>query len=749
MTELTKEGSGENMGTFPVIPKRKQGKQFTVNGSKKSNRISSYGNLKNTAKLTRIRSVDSMGNNNGVNDEERPNIARTRSNAEVIRSVSSGASIYNRPLKAKSMTNLHLKKTKKNRMVTDGDYDSQTDENPDDKGKNINEKDDFEDYEEDEDEDRDEKGEEDKDNDATAGTIESIISSEKKSGTADIPLNIDTVNADNSQASEDPAMTEITESVKEMKVQDPSQGTSNQQLKNAPSSIKKSPGEKTAFGDEPNAFQEGENSLNMYRMQSVLSQSTGQERQLSNTRIATMKRQQTNESNEKSQGTERKGTPENVSGTNDSNATADSSKSDMSYHNNQDSLIFQQSGLTLYNLTTQPSAKNLQLSQVNASNVNKATSHQSLQRQESYLSFKVPENRHLHMSMIKGDPQHQYKDNMVSTSDIPQRPKSSASEKEISGNISKEKSNLDESTPQPVSLLSKQAKSMEYGGTKQDNSQSEILNLDLSSYLSSQEPEIESRTQQKLWLQRENVATLNDFEEGTSQTPSQIVNQTSRFQYEQLSREFLHIRRHTNPMLGSLQRVHFTQSAQSLPNSKKLDVPEPTKSVSKSISKSSLRNSRPTTANSISQSLGLSLKDVELTEGPFAEDLESYNDVLLSLWQKSCLHFKESGTPSLKSSSNSSSSYNQGGVSLSARYGYQPNTSVQQFPQAFARGNHTSFGNRNINNNMNAGSNGFGNQVSHFGGVNRSSQYQPTTRAQQQQQQQEQQRRYQLQQSQQ
>lgn len=109
---------------------------------------------------------------------------------------------------------------------------------------------------------------------------------------------------------------------------------------------------------------------------------------------------------------------------------------------------------------------------------------------------------------------------------------------------------------------------MEYGGTKQDNSQSEILNLDLSSYLSSQEPEIESRTQQKLWLQRENVATLNDFEEGTSQTPSQIVNQTSRFQYEQLSREFLHIRRHTNPMLGSLQRVHFTQSAQSLPNSK-------------------------------------------------------------------------------------------------------------------------------------------------------------------------------------
>lgn len=813
MVDNNKEIPTEITGSSFNIQKRKQVKQFTVNSSKKTTRIPSYNNLKNQARLIRIRSVDSINSNISVggNDSDNSIVIRTKSN-----------NIYSRPIKAKSTTNLLLKKNRKNRFnMTDTDSDVQSLNN--DSDPNINKDDDIndeintthEDFVEVTDKTLDnldvvketEKLNDNKDdnnkpttkyindninnqinNDLTpvnaittiTDTTTTIHDNEKKDNTAIIDTvdnnlvsghkqNNDNLNQTNSntndletQRSQTHQIDNLNQDLTDMKLNNLKQ-LNNKPLEEPISNIKQNQDQSR------NDIQEVNNSLNMYRMHSLLSQSTGQERQLSNSKIpmdlqqSQTKEQQLPETNntEPQPNKEKNDAPSsNSSNRNDSNTSIATSKSSSLYQGNQDSLIFQQSGLTLYNMNTQLSLKNLQLTQTANANMKRTVSQQSLQRQESYLSFRVPDNHQnqTNFATLNGNltqqkatnrleaPQHLQKSNLNltdSTSKI----------------IIPKKDQDDKNVAQQVSQLSKQAKTLE---TLNDNAQAEILNLDLSSYLSTQEPEIESRTQQKLWLQRENVATLNDFEEGSNQTPSQIINQTTRFQYEQLSREFLHIRRHTNPMLESLQRNHKPPEQKGNNKSKKLDVPDAPKTISKSISKSTLKNSKPVNTSSISQSLGLSLNNSELPPEVFSEDLETYNDALSSLWNKSCISFKDSNPPVNMQNSN----IVQNGPALSARYGYQPSSGMQQFPQAFMRGNHTSFGNTNVNNglfsnyNNNTGghnssndhnindsniNHNFGNQTNHFNGMNRSSQYQPTTRAQQQQQQ-EQQRRYQLQQ---
>ncbi|KAH3670990.1 hypothetical protein OGAPHI_000701 [Ogataea philodendri] len=63
---------------------------------------------------------------------------------------------------------------------------------------------------------------------------------------------------------------------------------------------------------------------------------------------------------------------------------------------------------------------------------------------------------------------------------------------------------------------------------------------------------VETRTQQKLWLQRENVNSLVDMADSNNA----FVSNVTRLEFEQLSREFLTIRRYNNPIVGSLARVN-------------------------------------------------------------------------------------------------------------------------------------------------------------------------------------------------
>lgn len=810
------EESTETTGSSFNIQKRKQVKQFTVSGSKKTTRIPSYSNLKNQARLTRIRSVDSITSNTSVsgNDSDNSNIIHTQSN-----------NIYSRPVKAKSTTNLLLKKKRKNRfnmtdtdsdvqsLNNDGDYNNNNENNDsndiNDDVKMVTTHEDFADTTdkiidnldilketENLDNSKDEETNYDT-KDANTKIDKEVDNNLIHTITANAPIattlttsNNDNMNnttiadivnnnieSENNQNYDNIKKTNINTDNNEIKQ---SQDHQIEILNNRLTDTKLNDLSKLNNIEEPmnnmeqsqnqprTDIQEVNSSLNMYRMHSLLSQSTGQERQLSNSKISTMNLQQAQNNEQKlpeNNKTEIQPNKEknevlssNSSDRNDSN-TSITSKSNSLYQGNQDSLIFQQSGLTLYNMNPQTSVKNLQLSHTTNANMKRNVSQQSLQRQESYLSFRVPDNyqNQSNMATLNGNLAQRKSSNRF---DLLQNSQNSNLDDTESKTIIPKTNQDDKNNSQKVSQLSKQAKTLE---TLNDNSQADILNLDLSSYLSTQEPEIESRTQQKLWLQRENVATLNDFEEGSSQTPLQIINQTTRFQYEQLSREFLHIRRYTNPMLESLQRNNKCAEPNETIKSKKLDVSDAPKTISKSISKSVVRNSRLANTSSISQSLGLSLKNSELPPEIFSEDLETYNDALSSLWNKSCISFKDSN-PTINTQSNS---FAQNNPALSARYGYQPNNSLQQFSQAFLRGNHTSFGNTSVskglfsnysNNNGNANTNSndhnindsninhtFNNHANHFNGMNRSSQYQPTTRAQQQQQQ-EQQRRYQLQQ---
>ena len=548
------------------------------------------------------------------------------------------------------------------------------------------------------------------------------------------------------------------------------------------------------------------NSLTMYRMQSVLSQSVGEERDVSNvnsnssnskilsqtTNLETAPAPQLSEEHRKPLNPQYDNQPkQNVftkvttrNGSN--NTTSDSSVSDTNSVNKTDSLIFQQSGLTLYNMNSQPSNKNLG-HHSHTNSMQRTVSQQSLQRQESYLSFKVPENlqQKLQLTNLKNSMANQIKSPVPPPAEVKESQNRSVNEPEPRQNhfmsqkkgsslsplstpppmkeasststIFKPKSSIE--SPNKESLLSKQTKT-------QNNASHEVdfSTLDLSSYLSTQEPELETRTQQKLWLQRENVATLNDSEDGNNRNALNYINQTTRFQYEQVSREFLNVRRYTNPVLESLTRIQETKNLRQRVSIDGSSSGDHSSHISKSVKQQMF-------AQSISKSLGFSLKEAETkTEDTFTTNIEDYNKILLDMWNENCIKFTDSTTSMKNQELNkqqqqqqqryNSNSYNQQqnmqqiqqqqmqqqyqqNQQDNLRYPNQSsnmnnNNNTSQLANTYSRGNRTLFGQQqNYNNDNRPHTSAYSSNV----GMN--SRYHPTTRAQQQQHQQQQQQQHQ------
>lgn len=767
MHPVKESKTGDSIGSYT---KRKPGKQFTASGAKKTTRIASHNNLKSLNKLTRIRSVESVGSASN-SDIERPGFYRTRSNIENNNLMS-----RQYPVKANSMTNLRIKKTRKQNIDLEPDNASIA-------SVSENEKDAEKPYEE--------GGDQLQMHCATAqnglkSDVHMVDSGEVTIGnnhsndsqtiitnpsvtqinTSHINLGNDIKGSGQNRASNDATGTNdglrmetpsefstdrIRTKLQNLKMQDP--------LSTAQDNVALEPKETNSLlkpNDADNiSFKEVDNSLNMYRMNTLLSQSTGQERDLSQTSKNTGHAQDSNKNVNFQNEAERKPltdfqpkgdlpytavkndneeTPLKIRNYSSTHITPDSSKSGISAQTNQDSLIFQQSAFTLYNLNTQPSLKNLPDAQINPSNsvnqfnMNRTVSQQSLQRQESYLSFKATDNfpNRSQLSMMN-----QGSNSTINNKVVTENPDHSFSKIErpavskansIGQNESRhpKQHGASNSTLQP-SLLSQQAKEQQ---ESKKSDQSDILNIDLSSYLSTQEPEIETRTQQKLWLQRENVATLNDSEEVNNQTSSHIVNQLSRFQYEKLSREFLHIRRNTNPMLESLQRTHEIPVSKRRLSIDTRALEAPGGVTSRSFGKSIKKNSASVSNHAKSITTRLNLNESKTEETTYMGNLESLNQMVSTLWKQNCVGFEEQ-KPIIKQPMNATS--DDKGPSLSARYGYQPTGSNAALPSAFARGNHVTFGQKPQNG-------PFYSNNGHFGNMNgNSSQYQPTTRAQQQQ----------------
>lgn len=551
-----------------------------------------------------------------------------------------------------------------------------------------------------------------------------------------------------------------------------------------------------------NDLPEVNNSLTMYRMQSLLSQSTGQERELpkSNSESSAApraeipgnvlhdvpqlyleKQQQppieTGNINKKGFATSNApphNTPIDHSKSNKgsqntslSSGSANSNPNSTSnVPSNKDSLIFQQSGITLNNLHMNPLGKNAQIS-----SLSRTSSQQSLQRQESYLSFRVSDKSqgagtksNLSLSNANnGSIRERSKETSLATS-------RSTSSNQFDKLDSKQSSRGNEvkvgkeaeKTGGNTSLLSQQAKNKNKPHLNdQEYQEVDLSKLDLSSYLSSQESEPETRTQQKLWLQRENVATLNDSEEMDNGNTAHIVNQTSRFQYEQLSREFLQIRRYKNPVMDSLKRL----DRDGLSN-KKVDIDSKSNkeinSAATSLAKSAKQQYIPA---SVSKSLDFRSKEASLTEDEHLQvNLDEINETLADIWKQNCINFKEMNLMKKKHYEQqkmqqqqqqqqqhhhqhphanhfqqqhvhqnypvqNSDQYN--GALLSSRYGYQPNNGSSQLANIFARGNRASVGQTAMRASS-SGLNKVGNtNPQHGNGINK---FHPTTRAQQQQQ---------------
>ena len=547
-----------------------------------------------------------------------------------------------------------------------------------------------------------------------------------------------------------------------------------------------------------NDIPEVNNSLTMYRMQSLLSQSTGQEREMPHSTSASQdgleKVPQGGLQNSLEQSehpaveshvahdglpTEPKAphaTPTSEMHSNGSSQnTSLESASSSNLHSTKDSLIFQQSGLTLNNMIAPPSAKNLNLSQPHPGNMSRTASQQSLQRQESYLSFRAPDKwqsiskmSNIAMSSMNNEAlkAKSKESNGDSTKWHSNKIDTLASAQTSKGNITENVNSKEESAAEAnTSLLSQAKNQMETSAKKEKYQEVDLSKLDLSSYLSTQEPEPETRTQQKLWLQRENVASLNDSEEMDNGYTAHIVNQTSRFQYEQLSREFLQIRRYKNPILESLQRVD-----DAVLSNRKMDIDskssQDTSLLSTSIAKSIKQQYIP---SSISNNFDFRSKETDaLNEAQLQVNFDEINETLADLWKQNCVNFKEMNLMKKKQyelqklqlqqqqqqqqqqhfQQQQLSQHNQpqcfdhyngdmrNGALLSSRYGYQPNNGNSQLANIFSRGNRTSFG-QSGNRSSSTGVNRVGNTNPQTAiGV---SKYHPTTRAQQQQQQQQQQ----------
>lgn len=149
----------------------------------------------------------------------------------------------------------------------------------------------------------------------------------------------------------------------------------------------------------------------------------------------------------------------------------------------------------------------------------------------------------------------------------------------------------------------KQTQSRQEKKTKEVNSTDFSNNF--SSYMADQQPELQTRTQQKLWLQRENISSLVDIAD--SNNP--FTTNATRLEYEKLSREYLSIRRFSNPMLRLLDKVREI----------------PALSIQKSRPESALSAARGSTDTT----LGIASK-----EEPFRGNFDQFNKQAAALWKK-------------------------------------------------------------------------------------------------------------------
>lgn len=193
-------------------------------------------------------------------------------------------------------------------------------------------------------------------------------------------------------------------------------------------------------------------------------------------------------------------------------------------HSSSSSMIFQQSGV---NLNMQRSM----MTPLTMTKTNSATnqSQPTIERQSSYLSFKAPDRSSRANTQQSGFYQHSRLSSQAIQSATPIG--TPMSHENLSGSM------LEQTPPLPVAASV---------GNPEDD-------MDFSSFLNSSQPQTSSRTQQKLWLQRETIASLNDPSHHISESP--ISNISTRFKYEEVARSYMHIRRTGNPIVDSLKRL--------------------------------------------------------------------------------------------------------------------------------------------------------------------------------------------------
>lgn len=202
-------------------------------------------------------------------------------------------------------------------------------------------------------------------------------------------------------------------------------------------------------------------------------------------------------------------------------------------HSASSSMIFHQSGV---NLNTQRSTvSSLGMTRTNSG----GQSQQVVQRQSSYLSFNAPERS-------RGNIQPGfYQQSRLSSHTLQSATPVGTP---ISGKSYVE-SSLEHTPPSNAAPV----------GNPEDD-------MDFSSFLNSSQPQASNRTQQKLWLQRETIASQNDSSMAVN---SPISNISTRFKYEEVARSYMHIRRTGNPITESLKRVENIK-----PNHFKVRKPE-------------------------------------------------------------------------------------------------------------------------------------------------------------------------------
>ncbi|CDK28807.1 unnamed protein product [Kuraishia capsulata CBS 1993] len=78
---------------------------------------------------------------------------------------------------------------------------------------------------------------------------------------------------------------------------------------------------------------------------------------------------------------------------------------------------------------------------------------------------------------------------------------------------------------------------------------------DFSDFLSTKSSSVETRTQQKLWLQRESALLPSSGDSSTNLVGAYATNSQFRTEFEKFAREYLNVRRYVNPTVESLKRI--------------------------------------------------------------------------------------------------------------------------------------------------------------------------------------------------